>query len=119
MANKEKRRYPRIESLNLIAYACLDENEQPINQGMGRTLNVSRGGLLLETHYPLECENVLLIDVGLMDDLIDILGRVVHSRLNKESKHETGIAFVEIDEGSALILKKYIDAFNEIYNIKQ
>jgi c-di-GMP-binding flagellar brake protein YcgR len=116
MANKEKRRYPRIESLNLIAYACLNENEKPVNQGMGRTLNVSRVGLLLETAYPLDCENVLLIDVGLMDDLIDIIGRVVHTRLNKDGKHETGIEFVEIDEGSALILKKYIDAFNEIYS---
>ncbi|MFO8083494.1 MAG: hypothetical protein R6U27_04145 [Desulfobacterales bacterium] len=61
MVDKERRRYPRIESLNLMAYACMDENDNVINQGMGRTLNVSQKGLLLETYHPLDCENVLLI----------------------------------------------------------
>jgi c-di-GMP-binding flagellar brake protein YcgR len=114
MANKEKRRYPRIDSLNLIAYACIDGNGNMISQGMGRTLNVSETGLLLETYYALDCEDVMLIGLGIKDDLIDIRGRVVHDSLNKDGKHESGIEFTEINSGSQEILKKYIEAFHNI-----
>lgn len=118
MSNKEKRRYPRIESLNLIAYACLDETNNVINQGMGRTLNVSQIGLLLETYYPLDCENIMLIGIGIKDDLIDIQGRVIHGEINKDGNHETGIEFVEIDNRSALILQQYIEAFKKINGLQ-
>ena len=112
MANKEKRRYPRIKSLNLIAYACMDENGNVINQGMGRTLNVSEIGLLLETYYPLECEDVMLLGVGIEDELIDIRGRVVHNGRNDDGKYVSGIEFIKIDKRSSEILKQYIEAFN-------
>jgi hypothetical protein len=112
MANEEKRRYPRYESLNLIAYACMDEKGNVINQGMGRTLNVSQMGLLLETYYPLDCEEVMLLGVGIRDDLIDIRGRVVHVSVNNDRKYASGIEFVEIDKRSLEILKEYIEAFH-------
>jgi c-di-GMP-binding flagellar brake protein YcgR len=112
MANKERRRYPRIESLNLIAYACMDESGKVINQGMGRTLNVSETGLLLETYYPLECEDVMLLGVGIKDELIDIRGQVIHNAMNNDGKHVSGIEFIKIDKRSSEILKQYIEAFN-------
>jgi hypothetical protein len=112
MANKEKRRYPRYDSLNLIAYACMDNNGNIINQGMGRTLNVSQMGLLLETYYPLDCEDVMLLGVGLQEELIDIRGRVVHVSMNNDGKYASGIDFVKIDTRSSEILKEYIEAFH-------
>ena len=42
----DKRRHTRYESLNL-SYVCLDENDNIIKQGMGRTLNISESGILL------------------------------------------------------------------------
>jgi hypothetical protein len=114
MANMEKRRHPRIESLNLMAYACMDGNGNLINQGMGRTLNVSEIGLLLETVYLLDCEDVMLIGVGIQDELIDIRGRVIHARVNNDGKHETGIEFIEIDDRSINILRQYIETFYKL-----
>lgn len=114
MANMEKRRHPRIESLNLIAYACMDESGNVVSQGMGRTLNISEIGLLLETVYPLDCEDVMLLGVGIQDELIDIRGQVVHTRVNNDGKHETGIIFIEIDDRSIKILKQYIEMFHKL-----
>ena len=53
MNTNEKRKHPRVNALNL-SYICLDEDQQVIKQGMGRTLNVSESGILLETHFPIE-----------------------------------------------------------------
>jgi len=47
MTSNDKRLHLRIDSLNLLAYSCIDDTGQVVVQGMGRTLNVSQGGILL------------------------------------------------------------------------
>ena len=110
MATQEKRKHARIDSLNL-SYFCLDENNQIVKQGMGRTLNVSESGILLETHYPIDEKHTIKLTLGLEDDLIEISGRPVHSRTNDDNKYEVGIEFVQINEQTRTVLKQFIDAF--------
>ena len=108
---KNKRNHPRTDSLNLISYVCIDEDNNPITQGMGRTLNVSEGGILLETHVQIDSHCTLSLKIGLEDKLIDIKGKVAYSKTGAEGNFETGIHFFEIDEEALKILKKYIKAF--------
>ncbi len=110
MAPQEKRKHARIDSLNL-SYFCLDENNQIIKQGMGRTLNVSESGILLETHFPIEKKHTIALTVGLEEDLVEITGRLVHSRTNDDGKHEVGIEFLKINAKARKVLKQFIDAF--------
>ncbi len=111
MTVPDKRHHPRIDSLNLIAYSCMDETDQVIAQGMGRTLNVSEGGILLETHIQFQKTHTVSLAIGLQDELIDILGKVVTSMPGKDDNFESGIKFLEIDDATLVILKKYIKAF--------
>ena len=46
---KRKRKHPRAASENLVGYACLTEDAMELKQGIGKTLNISKGGMLLET----------------------------------------------------------------------
>ena len=110
MATQEKRKHARISSLNL-SYVCLDENDQIIKQGMGRTLNVSESGILLETHFPIDKTHIVTLTLGLGEDLVDIKGRPVHTRTNEGEKYEVGIEFIESDQKASRSLKKFIDAF--------
>ena len=110
MAKEEKRKHTRIDSLNL-SYFCLDENNQIIKQGMGRTLNVSESGILLETHFPIDQKYTITLALGLEEDLVEINGRPVHSRINQDGKHEVGIEFLKTNEKARSILKQFIDAF--------
>ena len=110
MATQEKRKHARIDSLNL-SYFCLDENNQIVKQGMGRTLNVSESGILLETHYPIDEKNTIMLTLGLEEDLIEISGRPVHSRTNDDQKYEVGIEFIQIDKKTRTVLKQFIAAF--------
>ena len=112
MATQEKRKHARFNSLNL-SYVCLDENNQIIKQGMGRTLNVSESGILLETHFPIDKTHIVTLTLGLGEDLVDIKGRPVHTRKNKGDKYEVGIEFIEPDKKARRSLKKFIDAFRE------
>lgn len=110
MATQEKRKHARINSLNL-SYVCLDENNQIIKQGMGRTLNVSESGILLETHFPIDKTQIVSLTLGLGEDLVDIKGRPIHTRKNEGDKYEVGIEFIESDQKASQSLKKFIDAF--------
>ena len=56
MDQEDKRKNQRIDSHNLLTYSCLDKNGAVITQGMGRTLDVSEGGILLETQAKLDPE---------------------------------------------------------------
>ena len=110
MAKEEKRKHARIDSLNL-SYFCLDENNQVIKQGMGRTLNVSESGILLETHFPIDEKHTITLTLGLEEDLVEISGRPVHSRTNPDGKHQVGIEFLETNKKARNVLKQFIDAF--------
>ena len=102
-----KRKYQRYASLNL-SYICLDEQDQIIKQGMGRTLNISESGILLETHFPIEREYMLVLTIGLEDDLLDIKGKPIHVTSNEEGIFEVGIEFLNPDQDSARLLKDFI-----------
>ena len=108
---KERRKHPRFESFNLLSYVCLDENNHALDQGMGRTLNVSEGGILLETPNPIDPKHTLVLTIGLKDDMVDIKGKVAHSKTGEDGKVRTGIQFIEMNEATFGTLKRYIIAF--------
>ena len=111
MMQEERRLHPRVDALNLIAYDFMDEVGQVVMRGMGKTLNISEGGILLETHIQIEQQYNVLLSIGLENDLIDIKGKVVASRPGKVDKFESGIKFLEIGETELAILKLYIKEF--------
>ena len=107
MTSENKRKHERIQSLNL-SYICLDENQNIVKQGMGRTLNISESGILLETHFPIEPKHVVQLTISLEENLLDLKGKPVHVQSIDEGKYEIGIQFVELDQSSSDLLKKFI-----------
>lgn len=81
---------------------------------MGRTLNVSESGILLETYRQIDTKHVLLLDIGLADDLIDIKGKVIYSKSLEWSTFRYGIQFLDMDKNVLLTLKKFIKAFRKM-----
>jgi c-di-GMP-binding flagellar brake protein YcgR len=111
MSSKDKRKFIRISSLNL-SYVLVDGNQEDADrQTMGRTLNVSEAGIRLETNLPVEIGRQMMVSIGLEEELVDIRGRVVHSKQNDEGHYELGVEFLEKDAPTSDILKKFIKAF--------
>ena len=113
MSANDKRKFVRISSLNL-SYVLVDgDQEDADKQTMGRTLNVSEAGIRLETHLPVDIGRHMLLSIGLEDELVDLRGRVVHSKQNAEGHYELGVEFVHKDAPNSRILKEFIKAFRE------
>ncbi len=112
MVSKDKRKHLRVNSLNL-SYVFVDGDNDEEKQTIGRTLNVSESGILLETYIPVNLNDTLLLTIGLKEDLINIKGIVVHIAKDENEKYEVGVQFKDKDKVAAKILEKYIKAFKD------
>jgi hypothetical protein len=110
----EKRKHSRVESIYLLNYVNLDENDKESSQGMGRTINVSESGIMLETHVPFKENDTVDVVVGLKEDMVTIRGKVVFTRTADTGRYQSGIQFLAIEEDSLATLHRYIEAFNAL-----
>lgn len=109
--SKSERRYVRMESLNLLDYVLVDEKGEIVSRAMGRTLNISEKGILLETHIKFEPGQTLRITIGLEEDLIDFTGLVKHAEERDDKTFSAGIEFLEFDGEGKRVLGTYLKAF--------
>jgi len=110
----ERRHFIRPEALNLLDYLVVDAQGRQGEYSMGRTLNISKGGILMETHIPLPEGQQVMITLGLEDNLVDIMGRIVYTTYDA-GMHQNGIEFFHVAENDKKILNRYTEAFHKKY----
>ena len=103
-----KRKNPRVKTSNGVSYVCIDENGNEIEQGMGKTIDISIGGILLETSVPIESKYILIATIDLKGNLIEIRGKVVYSRKIEFREFLNGIQFLETPERQIKIIAEFI-----------
>jgi len=90
---REHRKHPRVETCNLISYLSIMENGEITDQSIGRALNISQGGIHLESPRLILSEHVSLMSVDLGNNLIEIKGSVVYSKENDSGMIGYGVSF--------------------------
>jgi c-di-GMP-binding flagellar brake protein YcgR len=113
MTNMEKRKHTRVESLNL-SYISIDDAGNVINQGMGRTLNVSKTGILLESNFCALPDQTISLTLAIEEDLLDVKGKVVRCKELDEDLYHMGVEFVDLDAAARQTLSKFIAVFNDV-----
>jgi len=108
----EKRDTGRMHTKNLLDYVVVSEAGQILDQGLGRTLDVSEGGLLMETPVSIAAGRTLQVTLGLGNDMVEVSGRVVRSAHSVGDFYATGVEFSAMDPRRREVLLKYLAAFN-------
>ena len=109
----EKRKHPRFSTSNSIQYVLFDESRNELERGDGRTLDLSRGGVLLETPHPLRGSLVLLTILDMKGKTIEVEGRVANSRKPEHADfYLTGVEFTDSDDEPINAAIAFIKAFN-------
>ena len=111
---KERRRNIRPAALNLLDYLVVDDRGGQGEYSMGRTLNISIGGILMETHIPLPVGQQVMITLGLENELVDIMGKIKYSTF-EAGRHHNGIEFFNVAEHDLEILHHYVRIFHQKY----
>jgi len=111
----DRRKFPRTKTRNLIAHISFDQNGKMISQGLGKALDLSKGGLLLETPYPIEPGLLSLMAVDKDNMLFEIKGDLVYCKKLDSGKYQAGIKF----KGSELQVRNFVKRLINEYNFRK
>jgi predicted nucleic acid-binding Zn ribbon protein len=95
MAFADRRKNPRFKTEDLISYVCIDDNGSPIKEGKGKAINVSKGGILIESVDAFKWQDILLLTVDAKRKSFPVKGRVVYSNTDGSELFQTGVEFLE------------------------
>jgi hypothetical protein len=112
MSEVNQRRYARVETCNLISYACIDARGSIIKQGMGKALDISQNGLMLESVCPIETDYISLMSADPDDHLINIVGKVAYTRRGRSGSYKIGIRFTGSHEENVQFATSLIKSFH-------
>jgi hypothetical protein len=110
---EERRRHQRYETLNLVYYVVRDDGSE-LSQDMGRTLDASERGALIETRIPLVEGLHLKMDIALGDMILNLSGEVVHTHSTDAGMHVSGVEFDPLDEKTRTLLKEFLRHFDPV-----
>lgn len=113
--SEDLRKDERIDASNLLYWCVKDDAGAVVQQGMGRTLNVSESGIRLESRKRIDAENALWLTIGFEDDLVEIPGKI-ENMTQTDDLYTFGIRFIELDERSRVILNQYVKVFLQQIN---
>lgn len=116
MPNTEKRKHPRVKIFSLISYCCIDKEGSILSQNYGMALDISQGGLLLETTSALDAEVVLLSIIDLDDNLVELKGIVAYCKETDTGKFRAGISFQGTKEQNIQFAAKMVRAYHSQKN---
>ena len=103
-----KRKYPRVNIYILASFDCYDEDGEIFDQKLGVILDISLGGMLIETDDIVKANYVEIVFVNYEQKIMSIVGSIVHSRKTENGKAKTGICFHGADSENIKIATNLI-----------
>jgi len=100
----EGRKYSRIEACHPILYYC----EIYPRPKVASTLDLSLGGLRIETRYSLIVHEGLVISIAIQPQVITCRGTVMYILDSDDHRVEAGVRFDELSSQNSMALGQYI-----------
>ena len=113
LSGADRRKFPRVRTDNPITYAMINEKGTKIGQGIGRSINVSQSGLLLETCEYIGSKYIFLVSTDTEENLVEIVGKVIFSREISKSVFNSGIHFMGEHEDNVKFRRDLIRVFHQ------
>ncbi len=116
MPTGDQRKHPRVPTSNLISFNVYDEDGRLVNHSMAKALNISQGGILIETALMLQSDRISLMSADTQNKLVEVKGRVRYSRENEYGMFETGISFEGTHDENVEFAKRLVKVFHSRKN---
>jgi len=114
----ERRKYQRVKTQNLISYFSFDETGKLISHGLGIALDISKGGILLETTDSIKSGLVILAATDREKNLFEVKGELAYSKKISTGTYFSGIKFIGVNERVTKFITKLIKEYNyQGYNL--
>lgn len=110
MAPEFRRSEPRFRAINLVSIQQLDEAGTPVNEGVGRTLDLSLHGMLLELSQPFEQGVSVELSFALGDRVVEVSAEVRSVTEVAEEKYAIGLKYDDLAAEDGEAIDAYLDA---------
>ena len=107
-----RRKYQRVKTQNLISYFSFDDSGKLISHGLGIALDVSKGGILLETPDPIKSGLLVLTATDKDKNFVEVKSKLIYSKKTSIGTYYCGIEFIGIDERVINFIGKLIKEYN-------
>jgi hypothetical protein len=105
---RDRRNSIRFNQIYPAIYARFDDQGRPFDEKPSRSMNISLGGVRLESGFAVESEEILEITVALPDSLVTMLGKVVYVTQSEDQVFEFGISTQRIEYERMTPLVSYL-----------
>ena len=89
----EGRAAPRVESENFLSFRLFDKENNIINEGIVKTMDISRTGVAIESKVPMEPGLRIELTIGMGDEVVKTMGTVQNQKEMSPNVYHVGIAF--------------------------
>jgi hypothetical protein len=96
--SRERRRWPRLASERLVAYKPVDAQDTQGGMGMATILDLSEGGVKIQTRRPFPSDARFQIFMAVDEVLVEARGRMVHQNGLGNGTYEMGAALTHVKE---------------------
>ena len=115
---EEKRKHRRVKTQNLISYFAFDDTGKLISHGLGIALDISKGGILLETKDPIKPGLIILTATDRENNLFEVKGELAYSKKISAATYSSGIKFTGVNERVTTFITNLIKEYNyQGYNL--
>jgi len=104
-----ERSEPRHSTINLVTIQLLDENGVAVDSAVGRTLDLSHHGMLLELDHGLPTERVANLSFALGDVLVDVDAEIRSAKELDANKYAMGLKFINLSAEASAAIQAYLD----------
>ena len=120
----DPRNCPRVKTRNLIAFSVFNKSGKVISHGFGVALDISEGGILLETPNCIDSVSIKLTTTDNEKNLIEVKGKIIRTKKASNGMYLHGIKFIgtndRVTKFIATVIKEYnFRGKNLTFKVKQ
>ena len=97
MKVKNRRKHPRVDIFNPIAYSGINSNGKILVQNISVALNASNNGIMIESFSEVKTEKIRLRFINVDQKMIEIKGSVIYCRQKETGIFQIGIRLLGSD----------------------
>ena len=101
-----------------ISYVGKESNGKAMKEAMAKALNLSQGGIFLETTHRTSSKSISMMSVDDGNNLIEIKGEVIYSSERVHGRFGAGVRFKGTHNQNIQFAMKLVKSFNvQKYNV--
>lgn len=115
---QERRNSVRLKMIYPAIYTRYDNKGRAYDEKPSRSVNISLGGMRLQSSFPVSTKEVLDIAVALADSLVSFKGEVIYVNHSQEEVFELGISIKEIRNLDRIALDRLQSRSEDSYELQ-